>query len=153
MDADRSVYPPRRFGVRGQLVADASGNLYGVTENNTGAGVAFELAQPGAWIYEVLSNSLPAYPNNGLTFDSAGNLYGTSYGGGALGDGTAFELMHANGNWSVIDLHDFSFSDGSDPNGGMIVDANGNLYGTSGMGGIMSETCYTGCGTVWEITR
>jgi uncharacterized repeat protein (TIGR03803 family) len=100
----------------------------------------------------VLSNSLPAYPNNGLTFDSAGNLYGTSFGGGAFGDGTAFELMHANGNWSVIDLHDFSFSDGSDPNGGMIFDANGNLYGTSEMGGIMSETCYTGCGTVWEIT-
>ena len=140
------------YGTRGQLTTDASGNFYGVAENNTGGSVAFELAQPGTWTYEVLYNNLPQYPNPGLVFDSAGNLYGTSFGGGSYGDGTAFELTHANGSWTVVDLHDFSFSDGSDPNGGMIFDANGNLYGTSGMGGIMTETCYTGCGTVWEIT-
>ncbi len=140
------------YGARGPLVTDTSGNLYGVAENNSGAGLVFELAQPGTWTYEVLSDSLPNSPNGGLVFDTAWNLYGTTFGGGAFGDGTAFELMHTNGSWTVIDLHDFTFSDGSSINGGMTFDANGNLYGTSQTGGTTSEICYTGCGTAWKLT-
>jgi len=141
----------------GPLIADSSGSLYGVTNSGGSAngGTVFRLAQPGAWNFESLYsfvNSPGLEPNGGLILDAAGNLYGTTGSGGAFNGGTAFKLVPSNGSWTAIDLHDFSNSDGLEPNGGPVFDANGNLYGTSIFGGNTSGDCSIGCGTVWQIT-
>lgn len=74
----------------------------------------------------------------GLVLDGKGNLYGTTSGGGAYGQGTVFELMpSSSGKWSEVVLHSFPSSpnDGQDPTGGLILDAAGDLYGTTEGGG------------------
>jgi uncharacterized repeat protein (TIGR03803 family) len=84
-------------------------------------------------------------PVSSLAFDAAGNLYGTTAGGGAHNSGTVFELTPASGgkwNESVI----YSFTGGSDglaPLGGVILDAAGNLYGTTSRGALGSGTVFT----------
>jgi len=72
-------------------------------------------------------------PQAGLIFDAAGNLYGTTFGGGTSSNGTAFELTPAaGGTWTEKVLHSFSGgADGSAPLAGVIFDAAGNLYGTT----------------------
>jgi uncharacterized repeat protein (TIGR03803 family) len=87
----------------GNLVADSEGNLYGTTEQG-GAfihGTVYELVKPAppktAWTEVVLYNFTGAddgnYPFAGVVFDKAGNLYGTTYVGGAFSEGTVFELI------------------------------------------------------------
>src|ERR1035441_7480755 len=94
-------------------------------------------------------------PQAGLIFDAAGNLYGTTEGGGtgsncgAFGCGTVFELTPAaGGGWTETVLHNFNNNgtDGDGPYAGLIFDAAGNLYGTTTTGG-----AYVG-GTVFELT-
>ena len=84
-----------------------------------------------------------ASPNGGLIFNTAGAIYGTTLWGGSttcqgVGCGTAFELKpptKTGGKWAEKVLHRFTDgSDGASPNGGLIFDANGLLYGT-GVGG------------------
>ena len=140
------------------LIFDAAGNLYGTTDlgGAYGYGTVFELtpAAGGTWTEKVLHNF-----NNGgtdgtrpyarLTFDAAGNLYGTTYGGGAYNSyGTVFELTPAaGGTWTEKVLHSFgSGTDGLIPYGGLIFDAAGNLYGTTAYGGTND------LGTVFELT-
>jgi len=82
-----------------------------------------------------------------LTLDANGNLYGVTNAGGAYNDGTIFELKRRpNGKWSEIVVHSFNDDDGLFPNGGMIFDRAGNLYGTTKEGGA------TYAGTVFELT-
>src|SRR5579859_4731237 len=99
-----------------------------------------------------------AYPwFSGVTFDSIGNMYGTTSSGGAQGYGTVFELMPgSNGTWSETVLYSFcsvsGCADGAEPGGGVIVDRAGNLYGTTGGGGTYGSDCGgVGCGTVFEL--
>ena len=84
------------------LIADGARNLYGTTEYGgaTGKGVVFELSPPAvgktAWTETVLQSfnvTNGAYPFAGLIADGAGNLYGTTNGGGANNDGVVFELL------------------------------------------------------------
>jgi uncharacterized repeat protein (TIGR03803 family) len=98
-------------------------------------------------------------PDAGLIFDAAGNLYGTTIGGGPSanychgGCGTAFKLTpNADGTWTESVLHDFYDSDGADPNASLIFDAAGNLYGTTFYGGNLSKCGGFGCGVVFELT-
>src|ERR1700733_10459469 len=72
---------------------------------------------------------------SGLTFDAKGNLYGGTGGGGDHNDGTIFELSPGPHGWTLKTLHSFDGYDGGTPNGGLIFDAAGNLYGTSPSGG------------------
>ena len=82
-----------------------------------------------------------------LIFDQAGNLYGTTTGGGAYGYGTVFELAPSQGGWTEKVLYSFAGgSDGSQPFAGLIFDNAGNLYGTTVYAGAH------GWGTVYELT-
>jgi uncharacterized repeat protein (TIGR03803 family) len=90
-------------------------------------------------------------PQAGLIFDAAGNLYGTTSQGGDYYGGTVFELTpNGSGGWTEKKLHNFSgefdYTDGYQPNAGLIFDAAGNLYGTTSQGGDH------GAGTVFELT-
>jgi uncharacterized repeat protein (TIGR03803 family) len=90
---------------------------------------------------------------NGVIFDAAGNLYGTTSEGGA-GVGVVFQLKHrANGTWTEKVLHSFQGPDGSRPQSELILDAAGNLYGTTYYGGASGSGCGGfGCGTVFRLT-
>jgi len=82
--------------------------------------------------------------------DSHGNLYGTTYGEGAYAYGNVFKLTPSRNGWIYTDLHDFTnYSDGANPDAQIILDENGNLYGTASQGGNIHGGGY---GTVWEIT-
>ncbi len=87
-------------------------------------------------------------PRAGLVFDAAGNLYGTTSLGGTAGVGTVFELSpRSGGGWSSRTLHSFTNGkDGNTPYAGLIIDAAGNLYGTTLFGGVF------GFGSVFEMT-
>jgi len=138
------------------LIANAAGNLYGTTGNggDYNSGTVFELT-PGAggsWTETVLhsfgSGTDGTAPLGSLVLDAAGNLYGTTLGGGAYGGGTAFELTPASGGaWTETVIHAFDyFPDGYSPNGNLIFDSSGNLYGTTEYGGNVD------LGTVFELT-
>jgi uncharacterized repeat protein (TIGR03803 family) len=135
------------------LVFDHSGNLFGSAGGGSGgSGTVFEL-QPsaGSWTASVLQSFRgDGGPEASLTIDSAGNLYGTTSGSGAHYEGSVFELSPQNGAWIYTDLHDFHIDDGWGPVGGVTIDANGTLYGTTGEGG--TGSCFDGCGVVWQIT-
>jgi hypothetical protein len=93
-----------------------------------------------------------AAPSGVVTINS-GNLYGVTDGGGAYGTfGTAYDLVLSGGTWTEDLLYSFgNGTDGRFPNGGVIFDASGNMYGTTVEGG--STYCGgDGCGTVYEIT-
>jgi uncharacterized repeat protein (TIGR03803 family) len=140
------------------LIFDGTGSLYGTTQDGGahGCGTVFELVPQadGGWTENVLhdfgNDTDGAYPQSNLIFDAAGNLYGTTYIGGAYGLGTVFELTpQADGGWMESVLYDFSGgTDGSVPIGGLIFDAAGNLYGTTSRGGV----CPNNCGTVFELS-
>ena len=143
------------------LIFDQVGNLYSTTTlGGAGYGTVFELTpnQDGSWtesvLYSFTGGADGADPFAGLIFDQAGNLYGTTYQGGSAGVGTVFQLTQTkNGNWSESVLHSFTGSDGSYPVGGVILDANGNLYGATTAGG--KGSCYVfapGCGTIFDLT-
>jgi uncharacterized repeat protein (TIGR03803 family) len=160
-------------GSEAGLVMDSSGNLYGTTSGggggahcNYGCGVVFELSPTsgGSWnetvIYDFGGFPDGAYPIAGLTFDSAGNLYGTTNGGGLetnpycfQGCGTVFKLTPSGGAWIESLLYSFTgpLSDGSTPAAGVILDSAGNLYGTTSGGGINGYQYLAG-GTVFQIT-
>jgi hypothetical protein len=98
------------------------------------------------------------WPLSDLVADVSGNLYGTtSQGGnssclGYSGCGTVFELKRTSTGWEEEVLYRFSGrGDGAYPNSGPIIDAAGNLFGTTIQGG--SNSCYGGCGTVFELIR
>ncbi len=145
------------------LVADAAGNLYGSTQFDgaTNAGAIFELSPTvgGGWAYKTLhtfsfTGKDGNTPVGGMVLDGAGNLYGaTFYGGGGgcsydNGCGTIFELSpSAGGVWSEKILHAFNIGnqDGNYPMAGLVLDASGNLFGTTEMGGTNEY------GTVFEL--
>jgi len=139
------------------LTEDAAGNLYGTTEGGGtyGHGTVFELSKTGK---ETVLHSFAGDPTDGanpggtLIWDSAGNLYGTTSGGGTAGGfGTVFK-MDKTGKETLL----YSFTGGSDgaaPAAGLVMDRKGNLYGTTVGGGDL--TCdnfgYYGCGTVFRL--
>lgn len=125
------------------LTPDSSGNFYGTTlEGGSGFGVVFELSpkKGGGWtetvLYAFAGGEDGSSPEGTLIFDSAGNLYGTTAGGGKHDAGTVFELSPAGGGgWSKTILHNFNVSDGAIPSAGLVFDTAGNLYGATFSGG------------------
>jgi uncharacterized repeat protein (TIGR03803 family) len=140
------------------LVFDSSGNLYGTAQGGDASGVVFELSptQDGSWkntiLYRFAGGEDGADPAAGLIFDNAGNLYGTTQGGGRgkQSEGTVFKLSPSeSGTWTETVLHRFTggASDGAQPKADLIFDAKGNLYGTTSYGGTGCD-----CGTVFKLT-
>jgi uncharacterized repeat protein (TIGR03803 family) len=138
--------------VPGGLVVDQSNNLYGGTiwGGQTNFGTVYELDQlpnrewNASTIYTFAQASGGPYAN--LTMDAEGNLYGTAYGDGVFRRGSIFKLTQSSNGWIYSDLHDFDDSDGANPISSVLLDANGNLYGTTSFGGTY------GYGVVWELT-
>jgi len=149
-------------GPIGNLVPDANGNLYGttVTGGVDGMGAVFELSRDGRgrWTEKVLYSFVwktGVLPEAGLTIDSSGNLYGTASGGGdaecgynKTPCGTVFELSRTKGGgWKERTLHSFNGTDGSSPWSNLVFDSQGDLYGTTALGGAY------GLGTVFKLIR
>ena len=145
-------------GSLGSLILDAAGNLYGVTElgGPSGAGAIYKLSPTptGGWkttvLYDFKGTPDAANSYGGLTFDAAGNLYGTTYFGGANGMGAVFQLIPGpNSTWQENVLYSFQGgTDGSFPTATLVFDAAGTLYGTTSTGG--RPSC--DCGTVFKLT-
>jgi uncharacterized repeat protein (TIGR03803 family) len=146
------------------LVRDAAGNLYGTTVlggnlacgSGSGCGVVFKLDTTGkeTVLHRFTGGVDGANPSAGLVQDAAGNLYGTTEGGGDLacgggfGCGVVFKLG-TTGKETV--LHSFTGgADGRDPNAGLVRDAAGNLYGTTRSGGDLACSV-AGCGVVFKL--
>jgi hypothetical protein len=146
-----------------------------------GCGIVYELSPPtregGRWVYRILYSFRGGkdgyFPQGDLGFDTKGNIYGaTQFGGGKettcnilFGGqcGTVFELSpptQKGGKWTEKVLHHFAggtkgekSSDGAEPNGGLVLDSAGAVYGTTYYGGNNSGACVggIGCGTVFKL--
>ena len=151
-------------GPSGGLVFDSNGNLYGVTGGGSGGiygyGTVYKLSptSSGYWNETTLYSFGAFYgdansPHGKLVFDKAGNLYGTTSGGGTS-SGTVFELSpQASGPWLETVVHNFTGGrDGDGPYAGMVMDNAGNLYGTTFAGGAIIRECEFTCGTVFELS-
>lgn len=164
-----TVISPLDFSFSG-VIFDSAGNLYGTTffggnfncGTGFGCGTVFELspATGGGWTKTVLyifNGPDGENPSASLVFDKAGNLYGTTAGGGDStncygGCGTIFRLSHSSTGWTEKVLHSFHGPDGSDPVSSLTFDAKGNLYGTTRLGGLLSGCGGGGCGTIFRLS-
>ncbi len=164
-----------------RVVFGPDGALYGTTfyggtgvcyggSSLSGCGTVFKLQPPATacrtplcqWhatiLYSFASFADGAFPEAEVTFDRAGNLYGTTTQGGTgscigqTGCGTVFELtQNSNGTWTKTTIYSFqSGNDGLSPASDLVIDQAGNLYGTMGRGG--DNSCDEGCGFVFEIS-
>jgi uncharacterized repeat protein (TIGR03803 family) len=157
------------------LIIGPDGGFYGTTgtEENTDCrpnlcGAVFEIKQTSTgWQYHIVhkfhgTGYDGAFPG-GLIFDKAGNLYGTTFSSGGSGCitqhpdcGTVFRLSPTSkGGWEETILYSFTGgADGAYPEGNLVLDSAGNLYGTaSGGGSFKGNLCSTyGCGVVYELS-
>ena len=148
----------------GNLLLDSEGNLFGSTLGGgsftfrecqpSGCGVTFELSPDvHGWKESVLhsfTGGSDGYIPEWLTRRPNGNLLGVAYRGGTC-CGTVFELSPQAGAWTLSVLYSFSGgSDGGYPLSGLILDSQGNIYGSASEGG--SKACDGGCGTVFELS-
>jgi uncharacterized repeat protein (TIGR03803 family) len=151
------------------LVRDAKGNLYGTTQGNgfvNGASVVFKVDPNGQQTVLFTADANASSFDSPLALDAQGNLYGMSpYGGqpncgvarDQLGCGTLFKVSPS-GKFTV--LHVFKGKDGIQPEGGVVLDAKGNLYGTAAYGGKLKcnypgwgQPRGAGCGTIYKLDR
>jgi uncharacterized repeat protein (TIGR03803 family) len=148
------------YGPAGKLSMDAAGNLYGTTALGKARGIAcdqcgvvFELVKPKtggqSWSERVL-HQFGVVANDGISLSPDlllrdGMLYGTTQYGGTHKSGTVFQLTPHTGLWTETILHNFTYSDGGEPQGGLVADAASNLFGTSPSG----PGC---CGSVFELS-
>jgi uncharacterized repeat protein (TIGR03803 family) len=131
------------------LMADSAGNLYGTTVAGgpagrtcrTGCGTVFMLtASAGGWqesvLYFFTGGAGGSVPYAGVVMDSAGNLYGATLDGGAANAGMLYKLTPGAAGWQQTVLYSFQGRpDGSAPYPTPVLDAAGNLYGTTNAGG------------------
>lgn len=155
--------------LRGNLIVDVSGNLYGVQFDTGvhGRGEIFELQkQPNKIKYALKDlydfgshNGDAANPTSGLTYagastgvpyDGVSALYGVTFEGGSLGDGAAYQIVPNGQSWDESILYNFcrsSCAGGYSPFLPLTVDGNGNLFGSTGFGGAHDH------GTVFQLSN
>ena len=140
---------------QGSLILDQSGNIYGTTlfGGADDAGTVYQLTPShGGWTEKVLHSfgqgDDGTFPGGGVTFDQAGDLYGTTGSGGSFGYGAVFQLTQSESVWAENIL--YAFQDGSDGRNtfaGLAIDSAGHLYGATNCGGINWG------GTIFELTE
>ena len=155
----------------GDLIADAKGNLFGTTQaggsrafNVNGGGTVFEITKEAGGGYATTPTTLINFctlancadgttPRAGLIADRDGNLFGTTESGGAHNSGTVFEVVKTAKGYASTPTVLASLcslpncADGQAPEGPVLIDAHGNLFGTTVQGGV------NGAGTVFEIVK
>jgi uncharacterized repeat protein (TIGR03803 family) len=148
------------------LVAGGNGSLFGTTRfgGPQFLGTVFELTPSGNGFHESILHDFQLrrgdgeYPKAGVIVDASGALYGaTTFGGTskACGDGcgTIYKLTPSSRGYRETVIYSFQDSpDGAVPYGDLLEDGSGSLYGTTGLGGILSSDCPSGCGTVFKLT-
>lgn len=143
-------------GSLGVLLRDASGIFYGVTETGgaRGAGTVFKLSNRSAkrWhlttLYAFAGTPDAASPYGGLIADASGDIYGTTYYGGAHGLGSVFELVRRAHGYRERVLYSFSGGkDGSSSTSTLAFGMSGDLYGTTSAGGGSCD-----CGTIFKVS-
>jgi uncharacterized repeat protein (TIGR03803 family) len=119
---------------------DGSSPLYGTTSGGGqyNAGVAYQLVHSGStWPLTVIHNFNSAGEPGPLLMDSSGNLFGTAAAGGLYQGGLMYKL--AANTWKQTVLRNFckevNCTDGGAPRGRLLMDASGNLFGTTSVGG------------------
>ena len=141
---------------QGGLVADAAGSLFGTTlyGGANGGGTVFELVNNGGGAYTQsilvsFNGANGSLPDSGVTFDAAGNLFGTTQQGGTGGAGTVYEIAKTASGYASqpTTIANFNGANGASPFAGVLVDAAGNVFGTTQQGG------QGGAGTVFEIAK
>ena len=131
----------------GSLTFADPDHFYGTTVSGgpQSGGTVFQLTYSGgSWsysnIYTFSPNSGGYNPYGGVIKDAAGNLYGMTTYGGSHGNGTVYQLVHAGSGWTVNILYSFqNGSDGENPWTGLAMDQSGNLYGSTGSGGLNNQ--------------
>jgi uncharacterized repeat protein (TIGR03803 family) len=137
--------------VRG-VIFDRAGNLYGTAAQGANCcGTVFQLKPSGSdWI----ENTIHSFQGNDgnapvgpLLLDGSGNLYGPTFLGGGSNAGTVFELSLSNDIWQFSTLYAFTYTNdpARGPDGGLVMDSKGNLYGTT-------LTDPAGNGAVFKLT-
>lgn len=144
------------------LIFDSTGDLYSTTEfgGADNHGVVFEMKKgtAGVWklnpIHTFTGGTDGGLPKTSLTFDRAGNLYGTTAIDGADSSGVAFKMKRgSSGSWTLTVMHAFTGGhDGNQPLSGVLIDTAGNVYGATVGGGKLSECFDDGCGVVYKLT-
>jgi uncharacterized repeat protein (TIGR03803 family) len=154
---------------QGGVVFGPSGNLYGVAffgggvGSNGGVVYEFNLAtstRTKLYAFRGSAQNDGLNPEAGLTFDAAGNIYGTTSDGGEQSVngtqslGTVFELTPGTGGWTEKVLYTFKGgTDGAGPAAAVTFDTAGNLYGTTTEGGCGNRALILGgCGTVFKLS-
>jgi uncharacterized repeat protein (TIGR03803 family) len=141
------------------LLLDGKGNLYGTSSfgghNNQGS--VYSVA-PNGQVKELSGFKNVGYPQGRLALDRhRGVLYGTVQSGGGMGcenGGGCGVVWRLAPRHRLTFLHRFKgYPDGANPDSGLVRDPAGNLYGVTGGGGIVTQQCPYGCGTVYKITR
>jgi uncharacterized repeat protein (TIGR03803 family) len=132
------------------LIQGSDGNFYGTTDAGgvNADGTVFRITPSGTEtvLYSFAGGSSDgSHPEGGLIQGSDGNFYGTTDAGGANGDGTVFKITPS-GTETLLYSFAGGSSDGSNPTAGLIQGSDGNLYGTTFLGGA------NGHGTVFKIT-
>jgi uncharacterized repeat protein (TIGR03803 family) len=153
------------------LAIDSDGNLFGTTTEGGafGAGTVFEIAKTAAGyagtpivLYSFCVQNLctdGSQPYASLAIDAAGNLFGTTYYGGAFGGppgwGTVFEIVKTASGYAgtPTTLVSFDFTDGANPQAGLVLDAQGDLFGTTFQGATGHVGCLPTCGAVFEVAK
>jgi uncharacterized repeat protein (TIGR03803 family) len=132
------------------VTVDASGNVFGTSYQAGGAnnpGAVFEIPKGSNWMTALatFNGTNGSQPEGGVVIDASGNLYGTTYQGGAKGSGTLYEIPA--GSKALTTLASFNGADGAGPKGGLTLDTSGNLYGVTTGGGAYYY------GTVFEVAN
>jgi uncharacterized repeat protein (TIGR03803 family) len=132
--------------IRGPLVQDKKGNFYGTAlfGGTTGYGTVFKYTASGKLkVLHTFNGTDGSYPEHGVVRDKAGNLYGVTAFGGTTDNGTVYEIAR---DGTFTTLHNFTGgADGGFLYGGLAIDRDGNLYGSTVYNGA------NGQGTVFKV--
>ncbi len=140
----------------GALLVGKGGYFYGTTlygGSSYNAGTVYELFEArGVWVEKVIyaftAGQAGEYPYSGVTMDSKGVLYGTTYQGGLYNYGVVYRLTQAkNKTWAHLTLYSFAAgaNDGAYPYGGVTLNSKGDIFGTTYLGG------QSNAGSVYEL--